>query len=204
MASFTTKSAVCGTPIAHKAPLKPVLSRACVAVRASGDDQSRRGFLGLVAGAAFVATRVEAIEITDDRKVRATGYDIIDQARDLDLPQSTRDGIDQFRGNLASTKARLAESVARLKKDVPPNIEKQYWVQAREELRRQLGTMRFDLDTIARSLGDKQSRKSAQKASDDFFILVEVLDDALRLKNQEAATKAFEKTIAAVGTLNLG
>ena len=114
-----------------------------------------------------------AIEVFDARKVYAgSGYEIINQARDLSLPQSTRDGLDQFRGDISGTKARLTESIARLKKDVPANIEKEYWTRAREELRNQLGTMRFDLDTIVASIGDKQSRKQAKQAGDNFFIVV--------------------------------
>lgn len=129
----------------------------------------------MAAGAAFVVGRgAEAIEIIDDRKNAApsTGYYLIDEARDGDLPQNVRDGLTQSRGDLPGTKARIAESIARLKRDVPVNIQRKYWVQAREELRRQLGTMRFDLDTIALSLGDSASKKAAKKASDSFFVVV--------------------------------
>ena len=44
--------------------------------------------LGLVKQAA-------AIDITDDRSVRSRGFDIIYEARDVDLPQAQRDGFTQ-------------------------------------------------------------------------------------------------------------
>lgn len=127
----------------------------------------------MAAGAAWVLTRqAEAIDIVDDRKVKDTGYNLIYEARDLELPQSVRDGISQSRADLAGTKARLTESISRIKTRIPGSIQKGYWVEAREELRRQAGTMRFDLDTVALSLTDKAARKKAIKDSDKFFFVV--------------------------------
>ena len=114
----------------------------------------------------------EAIDISDDRKVIDTGYYIIDEARDYSLPQSTRDGLDQLRGDLPATKKRLADAIASIKQVVPVSIEKNYWVKAREGLRLQAGTMRFDLNTIASSLGDRASQKAARKKADNFFVIV--------------------------------
>lgn len=53
---------------------------------------------GLVgsAGLAAVAPALAA-DIFDDRKVREKGFDLIYEARDLDLPQATRDGFTQVR-----------------------------------------------------------------------------------------------------------
>ena len=115
---------------------------------------------------------VGAIDISDDRKVIDTGYYIIDEARDLSLPQSTRDGLDQFRGDLPATKKRLAAAIASIKEIVPVSIEKNYWVEAREGLRRRAGTLREDLYTVAASLGDRASQKAARKKADGFFIIV--------------------------------
>lgn len=54
--------------------------------------------LGLLAAAGLVAARpAGAIDLFDDRKVRDNGYDLIYEARDLDLPQATRDGFTQVR-----------------------------------------------------------------------------------------------------------
>ena len=55
-----------------------------------------------------------AVDTFDFRSVKS-GYDIIYEARDLDLPQGTRDGLDQARDS-ATAKARIAESAARLDK----------------------------------------------------------------------------------------
>ncbi len=55
---------------------------------------------GLLAAAGLVAARpAAAIDVFDDRKARDNGFDIIYEARDLDLPQSTRDGMTQARPN---------------------------------------------------------------------------------------------------------
>lgn len=155
--------------------------------------------------AALLFTRgAQAIDIFDDRSVKDTGYDLIYEARDLDLPQNVRDGIDQFKGDLEGTKKRAAAAIARLKKELPPKIEKSYWTQGKEELRLELGTLRFDLNTIASSLGDKAAKKAARAANDNFFSTVEVLDGAMRAKNQEAAKKALDKTIAALDSVTVG
>lgn len=41
-----------------------------------------------------------AIDVFDDRKVRDNGFDLIYEARDLDLPQAQRDGFTQVRSGL--------------------------------------------------------------------------------------------------------
>lgn len=52
---------------------------------------------GLVAGIGGLALvkQASAIEISDDRKVKERGFDIIYEARDIDLPQAQRDGFVQ-------------------------------------------------------------------------------------------------------------
>jgi hypothetical protein len=52
----------------------------------------------VAAGAALLVGKAQAVtpvDLFDDRKARKTGFDLIYEARDLDLPQSTRDGLDQ-------------------------------------------------------------------------------------------------------------
>lgn len=44
-----------------------------------------------------VAKSAGAVDIQDDRKVRDKGFDLIYEARELDLPQSVRDGLSQVR-----------------------------------------------------------------------------------------------------------
>lgn len=53
---------------------------------------------GLVAGIGGLALAKQAqaaIDIIDDRKVKERGFDIIYEARDVDLPQAQRDGFTQ-------------------------------------------------------------------------------------------------------------
>lgn len=66
------------------------------------------------------------------------GFDIIYEARDLDLPQSTRDGMTQARTNVEVTKARAKASEERIDADLEAFIKKNYWTEAREQLRRQV------------------------------------------------------------------
>lgn len=53
---------------------------------------------GFLAGvAALTASSAQAMDLIDDRKAKANGFDIIYEARDLDLPQAERDGLAQVR-----------------------------------------------------------------------------------------------------------
>ena len=70
---------------------------------------------------------VTNVDLFDDRKAKEAGFDIIYEARDLSLPQSTRDGIDQFRGDVAATKTRFAESSRRVNTELGAMVDKSYW-----------------------------------------------------------------------------
>jgi photosystem II oxygen-evolving enhancer protein 3 len=125
-------------------------ARSTVVARA---EDSRRAILGgmLVGGGLAIATPANAVDIIDDRAARSKGFDIIYEARDLDLPQGQRDGLLQARGDVELTKKRIAESKARIDGKLGAAIEKKYWTEAREELRRQVGTLSFDINTLAAS-----------------------------------------------------
>lgn len=199
--AFTMKTVICGTPVASKTPATPVV-RAAPVVRASAEESRRAVLGGLVAGVSLVASKAAlaaptSITLFDDRKAIDTGFDIIYNARDLDLPQSTRDGFDQARASITDTKARIAEAAKRIS-SVKSDIEKSYWTHGREELRLQVGTLRFDLDTVINSSGDKKAGQAAKKA---FFAKVDELDFALRSKNQEKAFAALASTEAALASL---
>jgi len=188
------------TAVAQKSAMRSAVavrpSRAAVVVRA----ESRRAVLGgFLAGAAAlsVANQAQAItpvDLFDDRSARERGFDIIYEARDLDLPQNQRDGLTQARGDLASTKKRVSESEQRIDSAIEPFINKAYWTEAREELRRQVGTLRFDLGTlsVAKS-GSKEDRKKAIALSKNFIAKVEDLDYSLRKKDQASATAKLAK-----------
>lgn len=65
--------------------------------------------------------------LTLRREVRQRGFDIIYEARDLDLDQSERDGLTQYRTNIDSTKKRIKESEKRIDNVLPGKIQKKYW-----------------------------------------------------------------------------
>jgi len=125
------------------------------------------------------------------------GFDIIYEARDLDLPQSTRDGLDQVRSSLAATKARIAEAERRVDGKLGGYVQKAYWTLAREELRGQLGTLRFDLNTVASSLS-KDGKTAATEAKNEFLAAADKLDFAIRQKNSDKANAALATTQAAL------
>ena len=55
---------------------------------------------GLVAGVAGLGLARQAaaeIDVQDDRDVRSRGFDLIYEARDVDLPQAQRDGFTQVK-----------------------------------------------------------------------------------------------------------
>merc|ERR550514_1007214 len=131
------------------------------------------------------------IDLKDDRKAKSTGFDVIYEARDLDLPQNVRDGLTQARSSVDDTKKRVAESKKRITQEVLPLIKKAYWTKAKEALRLQVGTLRFDLNTLAgtKSKADKKAAVAAQK---QFLSDIEVVDFAIREKKIDAALRAYD------------
>lgn len=180
-------------------------ARSAVVARA---EDSRRAVLGgmMLAGLAAVsAPAANAVDIIDDRQAKAKGFDIIYEARDLDLPQAERDGLSQARGNIELTKKRIAESKARIAGKLSGDIEKKYWTEAREELRRQVGTLSFDINTLAAQL-TKADRKEAEALKKTLKTEVTALDFAIRKKNKDVAVKeladfqaALEAVLSKVG-----
>lgn len=177
--------------------------RSAVVVKASAE--SRRAVLGgflagavvSVSGAAFAAAT--PISIIDDRKALATGFDLIYEARDLDLPQNQREGFTQARTQVEDTKKRIKLSETRIDSKIEPSIKSAYWTEAREELRRQVGTLRFDLNALA-AAKPKDGKKAALAANKAFIAKVEALDFALRKKDGTAALAALQSTKSALDT----
>ena len=153
---------------------------------------------GFAAGAAalFAAGAANAaatpIDLFDDRAAKKKGYDLIYEARDLDLPQSTRDGLTQARSSLEETKKRVKESEKRIDSAIAPSVNKAYWTEAREELRRQVGTLRFDLNVLASAKAGKEEKKAALALRKDFLAAVEDLDLALRKKSKDTAAAKLQ------------
>merc|ERR1712124_129258 len=93
---------------------------------------------------AYSASAVTPVDLKDDRKAKSMGFDLIYEARDLDLPQSVRDGLTQARTSINQTKNRVLVSRKLLSERIVPLIQKAYWTEAKEALRLQVGTLRFD------------------------------------------------------------
>lgn len=84
---------------------------------------------GLVAGVvSLTALNAYAdVDLRDDREVRQRGFDLIYEARDLDLDQNSRDGLTQYRKNADSTKARVKKSESIIDTKLDSLIQKKYW-----------------------------------------------------------------------------
>jgi len=165
----------------------------------------RREVLNTLAFAAAAAVVQEAsalspVDLKDDRKAKSTGFDIIYEARDLDLSQATRDGFSQARSSIDETKTRVATIKKIIDTEMPPLIKKAYWTQAKEKLRLQVGTLRFDLGTLAATKA-KGEKKAALAANKEFFVKAEKLDFAIREKNMEKAESAFTEAAASLDAL---
>merc|ERR1711916_401327 len=86
-----------------------------------------------------------------------------DQARDVDIDNSIRTGRAQARADKAFVVKRVEEGKNRLEKDVKDFVSKAYWYDAKQELRRQLGYMSLDMDTLIAASGDKKKRDAGLK-----------------------------------------
>ena len=83
---------------------------------------------GLVAGVvSLTALKAGAVDLQDERQVRQRGFDLIYEARDLDLDQSTRDGLTQYRKNIDSTKTRVKEAERIIDTKLDNLVKKKYW-----------------------------------------------------------------------------
>jgi photosystem II oxygen-evolving enhancer protein 3 len=177
--------AVCQAPqIRAKAPK-------AVAIRASAQNDAASKAVSLFAAGAVAlsaspALALNNIELTDKRVEQVSGLQLIYEARDLDLDNKTRnDGPSRFalqKLTTEQTAARASESVDRLNKDVAVYVGKKYWTQASNELRRQVYTLRFDLNNLVEAKGGSQA--DAKK----FYKTLESLDFSIRQKDQESAT----------------
>jgi hypothetical protein len=78
----------------------------------------------------------------------------------------------------------VAESLKRLTGTVAEYSSKKYWSPAQNELRRQIGYLRFDLSALVDAKG------SGEAEADALIKSVEELDFAFRKKSPEMAAKA--------------
>jgi len=80
----------------------------------------------------------------------------------------------------------------RIKDDLPDLYEKKYWIKARAELRRQVGTLRYDMNNLAAAKGLKPSTNS------DVFAKLEAFDLQLVKKDLPAAQAAYATAVSAL------
>jgi photosystem II oxygen-evolving enhancer protein 3 len=190
MQTCLTQSKVLAGSSLAAASAQPRRARTVVAVHAQAQDTRRQLLSGLAAGliSLTAVAGANAADLRDDRSARQRGFDIIYEARDLDLDQDTRDGMSQSRQNLDFTKSRVKESEKRIDNDLAKYVKKAYWTQAREELRNQAGTLRFDLNTlIEASSKSKEEKKAATQKKKDFLLKVDELDYSIRKKDPSKA-----------------
>merc|ERR1712118_248812 len=95
------------------------------------------------------------------------------------------------------TEKRVAESKKRIMKEVLPYIKKAYWTDAKEALRLQVGTLRFDLNTLA-GTKPKAEKKAALAAQKQFLKDIEMVDFAIREKKMDAALKSYDTAITSL------
>jgi photosystem II oxygen-evolving enhancer protein 3 len=131
---------------------------------------------------------------------KSTGFDLIYEARDLDLPQNVRDGLTQARSSVEATKKRVSESKRRITNEVRNLVERAYWNEAREALRLQVGTLRFDLNTLTdtKTISARKTIRATQKR---FFTEIERVDFAIREKDSKSAIEAYDRAVIILADL---
>jgi len=160
--------------------------------------------VGATVAAATLANPAMALNSIEFKDMRAAkdGVMITYEARDATQTQDVRSGFAEAR-DPEFARTRFAESSARFS-NIGVSVSKKYWTEGREELRRQVGYMRFDINTLAASKSGAASKAKILAAKKDLFETVDKLDFAMRMKDQASATKLFADTAAkvdAVGAL---
>merc|ERR1711976_709324 len=160
------------------------------------------GFTASIASLAMIksAVALTPVDVKDDRKAKSAGFDLIYEARDLDLPQDVRDGLTQARSSVDETKNRVVQLKKCINLEVPSYIKKAYWTEAKESLRLRVGTLRFDLNTLVETK-TKTEKKTANKSKKQFFDEIEKVDFAIREKNMDKALKAYEIAAKSLDTV---
>merc|ERR1712187_1076155 len=95
---------------------------------------------------------------------------------------------------------RPPESSKRIKSSVLEFINKNYWPSASNELRRQLGTMRFDLNNLA-AAKEGSAQKEFLAAKKKFITDIEKLDLAVVNKNQKLSLDLFGTVVGSMDSV---
>ena len=131
----------------------------------------------------FFLVRIEPARLSPPKLTRSSTSPLSTGPRPQHF-QLSPEGASRFalqKLSTAQTTTRAKESIARLNQDVAAYVDKAYWTQARNELRRQLGTLRYDVNNLVEAKGSSAAEAKA------FIKNVEKLDFAIRQKDSAAA-----------------
>merc|ERR1712060_160836 len=184
-AMMTRKNLVVARP---NQAARVVLVRA--AHNANAETSSRRQMMGKLAGGA-VATPISLI----DDKDKSLDYkkNIADIAGNVEIDNKIRNGTKAAAEDKDFTIKRVQEGKKRLEGDVKTFVDKQFWYDAKQELRRQLGYMSVDMNTLIATSSDKKAATSLKK---EFFTSIDNLDFAIRKKDRESGLKYQAEAVA--------
>ncbi|CAI5976422.1 unnamed protein product [Closterium sp. NIES-65] len=179
--------------------------KASLAVSASAEEkQSRRSALALIATTVAVslsgsAQAVTGVKIEGPPPLAGglPGTENSDQARDFEAPLSERFYIQIKTPDEALARAKEVIGVF---PEVQGYISKKAWPYVRNELRSELGYLRYDLATVIASKA-KAEKKALNAELKELVTTLESLDYAARVKDQEAAQKFFDATKSKVSAL---
>lgn len=203
MASALQVSAFVGAPVVAK-PVARAQRAAVPAVSCSAQGPAKfaRQAASLAAAAVLTlsspAFAVIAPVLQDDTKLNERVQLSYEARNDYISEKPRGDGPSRFafqKLDTAATKARAAESIKRVKVDVADYVSKKYWTQAGNELRRQVGTLRFDLANLADAKGAGKYEVSTLVKS------IEDLDFSIRKKSPEAAAAAIASVTSAAAAV---
>lgn len=151
---------------------------------------------GLVGIHPLVASPAMAsqIDLADKRAENKNGLQLIYEARDLENDNRTKDaegpsGFALQKLTPDETRLRAKEAASRLSGEVIEYVNKKYWTQASNSLRRAVYTLRFDINNLVVEKGGAKKSNSLQEAKDAkvLYQTIEKLDFAIRSKDQYAA-----------------
>ncbi|CAI5481937.1 unnamed protein product [Closterium sp. Yama58-4] len=125
------------------------------------------------------------------------GTENSDQARDFEAPLRERFFIQIKTPEEALARAK---DVVGVFDEVQGYITKKAWPYVRNELRSELGYLRYDLATVIASKA-KAEKKALNAELKELITTLESLDYAARVKDQEAAQKFFDATKSKVSAL---
>lgn len=187
-------------PLVVSSKVAPPSARRTLVVRASAQADRRKVIGGLAAGLALLpataAMAVQPITLFDNRAAKS-GLDMVDEAFDVDEDIRRRRGELQYRNSLSDTKARVKESRQALQ-GVVTGLEKGYWTESQNQLRRQTGNLRYDLENLANSASNPDAALTKKR---DFFDQVDQLDLAIRYKNRDMAMAAYEGAMSTLDSV---